>query len=66
MGRESTQRDETLSVMNEAVKTDVFTNDELKKMLTEAMLHMTRYQLENMVSANTRFEDVWDVDSELN
>lgn len=66
MGRESTQRDETLSVMNAAVKTDVFTNDELKKMLTEAMLHMTRYQLENMVSANTRFEDVWDVDSELN
>lgn len=66
MGRASTERDETLSVMNEAVMTDVFTNDELKKMLVEAMLHMTKYQMENMVSANTRFEDVLDVDVELN
>jgi hypothetical protein len=62
MSRASTEWAEAVGVMCKAASHDVFTDSEMCQMLGFALGRMTKTEIEQMVAACTRFQDLVDVE----
>jgi hypothetical protein len=62
MSRESAKWAEAVGVMCKAASHDVFNDSEMCQMLGWAMGNLTTAEIEQMVAACTRFEDLVDVE----
>ena len=62
MSRASTERDQAVTTMMTAVLNRAFSQQEVEAMLMEAVKCMTVTEMEELVRAHTRYDDLMDVE----
>lgn len=62
MSRASTERDQAVNTMMTAVLNRAFSQQEVEAMLMEAVKCMTVNEMESLVRAHTRYDDLMDVE----